>query len=190
MSDLMLDVDQAGELKRAFRRGGWTNAEIKKLSEGTTLAEVLSIVRGTHEIKPIERVIDLSAAPFVPNYWEVVEHKPGDLFHWNPNKLFLYLDDSQKNGRAIGGSELRQKLKGYKVFNAVLLDWLLQPENQYLIPKEWKRKYVFFWGTVYRDAGGRLFVRYLYWRRSGWHWDYLRLSHDWDASRPALVQQD
>ena len=34
MSDLMLDVDQASELKAAFRRGGWTNAEIKRMCEG------------------------------------------------------------------------------------------------------------------------------------------------------------
>ena len=31
MSDLMLDVDQAGELKAAFRRGDWTKTEIKRL---------------------------------------------------------------------------------------------------------------------------------------------------------------
>lgn len=36
MSDLMLDVDQAGELKAAFRRGDWTNAEIKRLCEGNS----------------------------------------------------------------------------------------------------------------------------------------------------------
>ena len=29
MSDLMLDVDQAGELKAAFRRGDWTKTEVK-----------------------------------------------------------------------------------------------------------------------------------------------------------------
>ncbi len=46
MSDLTLDVDQAGELKAAFRRGNWTNSEIKTLSEGDRLAKVRLFVRG------------------------------------------------------------------------------------------------------------------------------------------------
>ena len=46
MSDLKLDVDQAGELKAAFRRGKWTNAEIKSLCEGDTLTKVRSVIRG------------------------------------------------------------------------------------------------------------------------------------------------
>ena len=39
-------VDQAGELKAAFRRGDWTNAEIKTLSEGDRLANVRLVLRG------------------------------------------------------------------------------------------------------------------------------------------------
>lgn len=35
MSDLKLDVDQASELKAAFRRGDWTNADIKLFSEAS-----------------------------------------------------------------------------------------------------------------------------------------------------------
>ena len=58
--DLMLDVDQAGELKRAFRRtrgsngARWTNALIKKLSEGRTLGLVLDVLEGRAEIQPIK----------------------------------------------------------------------------------------------------------------------------------------
>lgn len=44
MSDLMLDVDQASELKAAFRRGDWTNREIKQLSEGDFLANVRQVL--------------------------------------------------------------------------------------------------------------------------------------------------
>ena len=50
MSELMLDVDQAGELKAAFRRGDWTNAEIKKLCEGEMLALVREFVLDRAEI--------------------------------------------------------------------------------------------------------------------------------------------
>lgn len=43
---LMLDVGQADELKKAFRRGGWTNADIKRLCEGENAKEVLRFIRG------------------------------------------------------------------------------------------------------------------------------------------------
>jgi len=50
-NDLMLDVSQASELKLAFRRNGdWTNADIKTLSEGTVLGDVLKVIRGQAEI--------------------------------------------------------------------------------------------------------------------------------------------
>ncbi len=42
---LMLDVNQAAELKMAFRRNGWTNSDIKLLSGGDTLKEVLSFMK-------------------------------------------------------------------------------------------------------------------------------------------------
>jgi len=52
-NDLMLDVSQAAELKLAFRRNGWNNAEIKTLSEGNILGEVLKVIKGQAEIKMI-----------------------------------------------------------------------------------------------------------------------------------------
>lgn len=52
-NDLMLDVGQAAELKLAFRRNGWNNAEIKNLSEGDILADVLKVIKGQAEIKLI-----------------------------------------------------------------------------------------------------------------------------------------
>jgi hypothetical protein len=52
-NDLMLDVSQAAELKLAFRRNGWNNAQIKTLSEGDILAKVLQVITGQAEIKLI-----------------------------------------------------------------------------------------------------------------------------------------
>jgi hypothetical protein len=46
MSELMLDVGQANELKLAFRRALWTNDDIKWLCEGNVLAEVLRMRHG------------------------------------------------------------------------------------------------------------------------------------------------
>lgn len=55
----MLDVDQAGELKRGFRRARgsdgskWTNAKVKKLSEGKFLGSVLDVLDGRARIIPV-----------------------------------------------------------------------------------------------------------------------------------------
>ena len=58
MSDLMLDVDQAGELKAAFRRGDWTNAEIKKLCEGDLLARIREYLPHIQEYIASRRIAD------------------------------------------------------------------------------------------------------------------------------------
>ena len=54
-NDLMLDVSQAVELKLAFRRNGWNNAQIKTLSEGDILAKVLQVITGQAEINLIAK---------------------------------------------------------------------------------------------------------------------------------------
>lgn len=58
MSDLMLDVDQAGELKAAFRRGDWTNREIKRSCEGNLLAEFRQVLLNKASIVPLITVQD------------------------------------------------------------------------------------------------------------------------------------
>lgn len=50
MSDLMLDVGLANELKMAFRRHGYSSEEIKKLSEGNFLGQFLLVLRGRAEV--------------------------------------------------------------------------------------------------------------------------------------------
>lgn len=51
MSDkFSLDVVQAAELKYAFERNGYTNADVKTLSSGNMLGKVLGVIRGTMEI--------------------------------------------------------------------------------------------------------------------------------------------
>ena len=184
MSDLMLDVDQAGELKAAFRRGGYNNAEIKQLSTGDTLAKVRDVLRGLAEIKPVEHAVDFSADPFMPDGWSVEEHqkgkvakleRKGDDLYLDGKKIEFWLSSEQKRG-VITGNILRAKLKGKPVLNANLLDHLLK--NPHLIPEAWKKdengntRYIFFWGTIYRDADGNLCVRCLCWGGGGWGWDY------------------
>lgn len=54
-SELMLDVGQANELKLAFRREGWSNQDIKALTERKGfLAEVLGVLEGRSQILVID----------------------------------------------------------------------------------------------------------------------------------------
>jgi hypothetical protein len=183
-NDLMLDVSQAAELKLAFRRNGWNNAEIKTLSEGDILANVLKVIKGQAEIKIIEHLINCDSAPFVPNNWSVEEHKKGGLFKFDPAKISLYLSKEQKK-RNISGRNLYEELADKPVMNANVLDYLLaHPE---LIPEEWKGKYIFFWGTIYYDSAHILFVRCLGWNGSEWYWGYRWINNYAGSDSPAAL---
>ncbi len=190
MSDLMLDVDQAGELKAAFRRGNWTNAEIKRLSEGDVLTSVRRVLLGHAEIRQVEHVIDCDVNPMIPDGWSIkgdgAEHQKGGQFKWDPAQVNLFLSDKQKNGKRIVGNDLRKELEGKPVLNACVLDYLLA--HPHLIPDDWKGKAVFFWGTVYRDSGGYLLVRYLCWNEGRWDWNFSWLGSGWVDEFPAALR--
>ena len=49
--DLMLDVSQAHELKMAFRRNGWSKKDIKELSQGKKLGDVLDFIKNQTEVR-------------------------------------------------------------------------------------------------------------------------------------------
>jgi len=137
-------------------------------------------------------VIDCDADPFVPEGWKVEEHKQGGQLTFDPSQVEFYLDDGQKGGSSIVGNKLRQRLADKPVLNANVLDYLLA--NPDLIPDEWKTneagntRYIFFWGTVYRNRGGGLCVRCLYWGGGRWGWGYDWLGSGFNGSSPAAVR--
>lgn len=185
MSELMFDVGLAAKLKQAVIRNGTDLADIAWLCEGDNLVKVRCLRQGHAGLTVLDHVIDCDANPFVPNGWKVKEHQKGGQFKWDATKVSLWLADGQKNGEWLEGNKLCKELKGKSVYNANLLDYLLA--NPTLIPEEWKGKYVFFWGTIYRSSSGRLCVRYLYWHGYGWsgycHWLVLY----WRGFNPAVV---
>lgn len=188
-NELMLDVSQAHELKMAFRRSDWTNADIKVLSEGDLLAEVLKVIRGQSEIKPTEHLIDTDAAPLIEKGWSIESHIGHGFWKCNLKRVELFLSKEQKKNDQNGG-ELRkiiEALKDKKALNANVLDYLLaHPE---LIPRSWKgTKSIFFWGTIYRrDDNGNLYVRYLRWDGSGWCSRYGWLDVFFYSEFPAAI---
>jgi hypothetical protein len=187
MDELMLDVGQANEIKLAARRAGVTNADMKRLSEGDVFSQILPVLRGLGEVTITKHLIDLDANPMIPDGWEVVEHRKGGQFEFDPSKIVPYLDEGQKDGKVIKGHELREKLANQPVFNANLLDWYLAHRN--LIPEECKGKTIFFWGTIYRSSRGGLYVRCLVWDGSGWDWGYDWLGLGWSGSSPAASRE-
>jgi len=187
MSDkFQMTVGQAHELDMAFDRNGWSAVEVKRLSEGDVLTAVRNVILGHAEIRPIEHVIDCDADPFTSSGWKVEEHKKGGLFKWDPKQVQLHLSSGQQNGKYIEGNKLRKELADKPVLNANVLDYLLA--HPHLIPEEWKGKYVFFWGTIYRDSGGYFYVRYLYWLGGAWSWSCCWLGGDWSGDSPAALR--
>jgi hypothetical protein len=122
-------------------------------------------------------VIDLDAAPFVPEGWSIVSHARGGQFTWDPDRARLFPAEGQKDGQCSIGTEIRAEVEAKRPLNANALDGLLA--NPGLIPETWKGKYVFFWGTIYRDSGGNLVVRCLYWAGDRWCWFYYWLDSRW-----------
>ncbi len=129
-------------------------------------------------------MIDCDAKPFVPNGWSVEEHQMSGQFSLNSAKIELYLSRKQAKGLIVG-NDLRDRIKGRSVLNANVLDYLLaHPE---LIPNNWKGKYVFFWGTIYRDSYNNLSVRYLRCIGSEWCCDYYCLNCYFDSDEPCAL---
>ena|SRR3990167_5766103 len=134
--------------------------------------------------KPKQHIIDTDKEPFFTEDWKVEEHKGMGKIEWDVNKFSLHLEPEQER-ECLTGNVLQERLKDKPVLNANVLDYLLAHKE--LIPEEWKGKYIFFWGTVYRDSDDDLWVRCLRWGGGRWHWYYYCLDVDWDADYPAVV---
>ena len=146
---------------------------------------VRRFLAGNSEVVIKDHVIDCDANPFTPDGWKVEEHQKGGQFKMDVSRVELWLADGQKKGY-IEGNKLRKEIAKKTPFNANVLDYLLaHPE---LIPEEWKGKYVFFWGTIYRDSDGNLYVRYLYWHDDRWYWNNNSLYNVWHDDNPAALR--
>jgi hypothetical protein len=197
-TELMLDVGQANEFKLACRRAGYTNADIKRMCEGTVLATLLPVVKGLANVVMVKHLIDCDAKPFEPRCLTVApesEQLPNRVrgqFAFDPTKINPYLSKHQKNGKVVGSNKLRKELANEPVLDANVLDYWLK--NTHIIPEELKQdengntRYTCFWGTIYRDSLGRLYVRSLYFDDGGWgshcHW----LDSVFSGTDPAAVR--
>lgn len=169
-------------------KAGWGSDEWARLARDADLMrEIRKVMIGEAVITMVEHEIDLDTDPLIPERWTVLkgDHQKGGRIKWDAAKVNLYLSKKQQQGKGVIGNSLYKELSGRSLYNANLLDYLLK--NPHLVPDEWKDKYVFFWGTIYRDLGRNPCVRYLYWNRGSWHWDYGRLDVVWRDHCPAAV---
>ena len=173
-------------------KAGWEPKDFASLAHSEEKCrQVLSFLRGGSEIKETENIIDMDANPYLPNGWNVEEHRRGGLLKWDPTKVKFRLSKNQQGDKRIVGNELRKELVKQPVLNANMLDYLYA--KQELIPEEWKRnqdgsiRYTFFWGTIYRNSAGSLFVRCLCFIDGQWFWVCRWLGHDWGSHDPAAV---
>lgn len=131
-------------------------------------------------------MINTTKQPFIPDGWTVESHDTSlGKFEWNPQEVSLHLEPEQEKSCLVG-TELQKRLKDKPVLNANVLDYLLK--NPYLIPEEWKGKYVFFWGTIYRNSSGNLYVRCLYFDGDRWDWYDSWLDRRFDSLDPSAVR--
>jgi len=151
---------------------------------------------------PNQLVVDCDARPRIPSglslEGEGTEHRTmgkitlekradGKLYA-NGREVVRYLSPNQQNSKVIQGHKLREELKGKRILNACILDALLA--NPELIPDDWKNGVTYFWGTIFRDADGDLYVEDLDWDGGGWYWGYDGLGNVWNADEPAACLAD
>jgi hypothetical protein len=201
MSDLMLDVGLANELKLAFRRHGFTSEEVKRLTEGDTLGQFRQVLLGGAAIVPVEQpVIDLDREPKCPNGLKLASHTKGGQFTWDPSKFKLHLDPGQMGKKWMRGHDLKQRLADLPLqkWNATMLDFLLaNPERIAEIEKatdeNWKidehgnTRYIFFWNSEFSVSDGDRCIRCLYWYGDSWQSSYGWLDDNWNSQGPTAV---
>ena len=188
------------ELSDGFEEDGFTPEEVKALRAYGRLRAIRGILRGTHEVKAIDHMIDLSVPcklPFVgaervsPAKSGVVKLEPqGKGLTVDDKMINLFLSEEQKSG-VIVGHELRKELeaKGGNLSASILDHLVAYPA---LWPESWKKDdqgntiYVCFWDDIFRGlADGILYVRCGYWRGGEVVSSYDWLGNDWRRYNPS-----
>lgn len=132
------------------------------------------------------KTIDTDLVPTLPDWVDkVVENKTYGKIEWKPELFELYLSEKQKNDY-IKGEDLREEMKDKNPVNFAILSFL--KNNPKLIPKEWRRKYIYGWGTVVLSRNGNLNLNVPYLLEDDgevvlfWRW----LVSNWFSGSPAL----
>ena len=159
-----------------------------------------AVAEAAERVKVVNKttiMVNLASAPVLPFDNAAIEHNAGggwvkvekkkDGLYVNGEKVVLRLAPAQKTG-TIRGHELRTEL-GNNVLHPNILDALY--DHAHLIPDDFKQdeqgrtRYIFFWGVIFRDSYGHLFVRFLAWPGGTWGRYYSWLGLDFGVGFPA-----
>ncbi len=182
--NLMLDVDQAGELKAAFRRtrgsdgSQWTNAMIKKLSEGTVLGQVLDVLDGRSRVVSVNPNI----YRLIVNYDQpITDAIAAGKYDWVNNDITQKNFPTNRSGKAeveielvhfnrvVSTKEALAELDKRGLRPAELHELLAFGANHPELQREFP---IIGLASVWQDSYGSRFCPYLFWSGSE---RYLRL---------------
>ncbi|MEI6296978.1 MAG: hypothetical protein WCO84_05020 [bacterium] len=118
---LMLDVGLANELKMAFRRAGYTEAEIKEISKGDFLAGALQVLRGQASIVDSEGVLKIGdfdiLAPALVGEFDIKKEKGIiSCFNTDFKEQFSQQVVGQREGYRVSFDRLRRDVQSSDFF--------------------------------------------------------------------------
>lgn len=155
-----LSIGSMNQLGDALEKEGYDANLITKLRSNTHLIkQIKSILKGDATVVKLSYIIDTNAEPHIPEGWKIEEHKSLGKIEWDLSKAKLFLPKRQRNG-GVKAIELRRELSRLPLLNATVLDYLLMHHE--IIPQDWKKGNICFWGTIYRDTRNQLRVRHLF----------------------------
>ncbi|MBI5071616.1 hypothetical protein HZB93_01850 [Candidatus Falkowbacteria bacterium] len=159
MSDeFRMTTGQAHELAMAFGRNGWTNADVKKMSEGDLLARLLPVIRGQADVKKPEIPTEMTVGGRV---YEILS------FLREEDNGFVRGDVMVSRAKELGANLGKEDC-----------EFLLTHQDE--IPPALRGKVVFVFPDL-RRPGDREHVAYLHWDDGGWYRHWYWLSDDWDG---------
>jgi len=112
-----------------------------------------------------------------------------DLLEKHP-ELAQVLSTDQQDGGLIDGMKLYKKLANKPVLKTNVLNYLL--DHPELIPEECMDKYIYFWGTIFRDPEDNLYVCCMLYNDStgSYGFDYVNINNTWNDNEPAILYND
>lgn len=129
-----------------------------------------------------------TSKPKIPyDGWTIEHNNDQGKIKFDPSKLSLHLEPEQEKGH-INGKTLAERFKTTGL-SSVVLDYLWEHQDQ--IPESWKEKkdgyiqFIYFWGTIFRSAGGSLCVQCVFWEDGAWRRNYNWLGNVWNSNYPA-----
>lgn len=206
---------QASELDFALERNGWTAQDVKEVSTGNMLEQLLLVVKGFAEVSVVNHAINCNKDPLMKRGFKLKKHNRNGVLEAKTRGGDLYLDNlkvkaSLFEGQVYGnvatmptGYQILKKVKDKRVLNANVLDDFLK--HRYLFPNNLRGLSeenhascvsFTFWGTIYEDVGysperGEC-VRILFFHSKGneFGYRYRKLSERWGPRDYSLTLSD